>query len=179
MSIQQSFNQGLMGTTFLLGQMPQFKQAQESNIQLSQLKNLKKTAEKGNEYLEKSVLKNKDIPENVKNDIKEQYRKGQFEQISVMSQSANPKVRVKAAIARAGLNTLFNNKAQSKREQADAKIMDKFETIEMDRERALDSIHNLRGQLSGRQTKRLIHKTNQTYDKQIDEERRSQNDPNE
>ena len=93
-----------------------------------------------------------------------------------MSQSANPKVRVKAAVARSGLNTLFNNQsAQSKREQADAKIMDKFETIEMDRKRALDSIHNLRGQLSGRQLKRLTYKTNQMYDKQIEEERRAQN----
>ena len=53
--------------------------------------------------------------------------------------------------------------------------MNKFETIEMDRKRALDSIHNLRGQLSGRQFKRLIYKTNQAYDKQIDEERRAQN----
>lgn len=174
MSIQQSFNQGLMGTTFLLGQMPQFKQAQESNMQLSQLNNLRKTLQKGDKYLENSVL-NKDIPEDVKKDIKEQYRKGKLEQLSAMSQSANPKVRVKAAMARARLNTLFNNKAQSKREQADAKIMDKFETIEMDRKRALDSIRNLRGQLSGRQFKKIIYKTNQAYDKQIDEERRAQN----
>ena len=68
------------------------------------------------------------------------------------------------------ISDALQNQAQSKREQADAKIMDKFETIEMDRKRALDSIHNLRGQLSGRQAKRLTYKINQMYDKKIDEE---------
>ena len=71
-------------------------------------------------------------------------------------------------------DALQNQSAEFRREQADAEIMNKFEAIEMNRKRALDSIHNLRGHLSGRQIKRLIYKTNQAYDKQIDEERRAQ-----
>ena len=178
MSIQQSFNQGLMGTTFLLGQMPQFKQAQETASDLSR-------------FRKEAVVINKTkklINERVKTDAeaaKAVLEKQGQEFFAGFSTSADPRLRAKAALATSRLmkgdydkrisDALQNQAAQSKREQADAKIMDKFETIEMDRKRALDSIRNLRGQLSGRQFKRLVYKTNQTYDKQIDEERRAQN----
>ena len=105
--------------------------------------------------------------------------KQSHEFLAGFSTSADPKLRAKAAIATSRLiNGDYDKRisdALSKREQANAEIMDKFETIEMNRKRALDSIHNLRGQLSGRQIKRLIYKTNQTYDKQIDEEGRIMN----
>lgn len=182
MSIQQSFNQGLMGTTFLLGQMPQFKQAQETAADVSRFKKEGDILKKTRKIIDESAGTEAKAAKAV-------LAKQAHEFLAGFSTSGDPRLRSKAAIATSRLmkgnydkriyDALQNQSAQSKREQADAKIMDKFETIEMNRKRALDSIRNLRGQLSGRQTKRLIHKTNQTYDKQIDEERRSQNDPNE
>ena len=179
MSIQQSFNQGLMGTTFLLGQMPQFKQAQETAADVSRFEKEAGVINKTRDLIDKRAGATE--AEAAKAVLAKQ---GQ-EFLAGFSTSADPRLRAKAAIATSRLmkgdydkrisNALQNQSAQSKREQADAKIMDKFETIEMDRKRALDSIRNLRGQLSGRQIKRLIYKTNQTYDKQIDEERRAQN----
>lgn len=178
MSIQQSFNQGLMGTTFLLGQMPQFKQAQETAADVSRFKKEAGVISKTRKLIDKRAGNEAEAAHAVLE------KQGQ-EFLAGFSKSADPRLRVKAAIATSRLmkgdydkgisNALQNQSAQSKREQAYAKIMDKFETIEMDRKRALDSIHNLRGQLSGRQIKRLIYKTNQTYDKQIDEEGRVQN----
>ena len=167
MSIQQSFNQGLMGTTFLLGQMPQFKQAQETAADVSRFKKeggvLKKTRTLIDERAGTEAEAAKAVLE----------KQGQ-EFLAGFSKSADPRLRSKAAIATSRLMKGDYDKrisdALSKREQADAKIMDKFEMIEMDRKRALDSIHNLRGQLSGRQAKRLIYKINQTHDKQINEQ---------
>ena len=178
MSIQQSFNQGLMGTTFLLGQMPQFKQAQETASDVSRFKKEGEVINKTRKLIDKRVKTDKEAAKAVL------AKQGQ-EFLAGFSTSADPRLRAKAALATSRLmkgdydkkisDALQNQSAQSKREQADAEIMDRFEMIEMDRKRALDSIHNLRGQLSGRQIKRLIYKTNQTYDKQIDEERRAQN----
>ena len=172
MSIQQSFNQGLMGTTFLLGQMPQFKQAQETAADVSRFEKEGKVIHKTGNLINKRAGTEAEAAKAVL------AKQGQ-EFLAGFSTSADPRLRAKAAIATSRLMKGDYDKrisdALSKREQADAKIMDKFETIEMDRKRALDSIHNLRGQLSGRQIKRLIYKTNQTYDKQIDEERRAQN----
>lgn len=178
MSIQQSFNQGLMGTTFLLGQMPQFKQAQETAADVSKLKKEAWVIRKTRDLIDKRAGTEAEAAKAV-------LAKQGMEFLAGFSTSGDPKLRSKAAIATSRLikgdydkrisDALQNQSAQSKREQADAKIMNKFETIEMDRKRALDSIHNLRGQLSGRQFKRLIYKTNQAYDKQIDEERRAQN----
>ena len=178
MSIQQSFNQGLMGTTFLLGQMPQFKQAQETSADVSKFKKEGKVIRETRNLINKKAGTEAEAAKAV-------LAKQSHEFLAGFSTSADPRLRAKAAISTSRLingdydkrisDALQNQSAQSKREQADAKIMDKFETIEMDRKRALDSIHNLRGQLSGRQIKRLIYKTNQTYDKQIDEERRAQN----
>ena len=177
MSIQQSFNQGLMGTTFLLGQMPQFKQAQETSADVSRLKKEGEVLKKTRTLIDERAGTEAEAAQAV-------LAKQAHEFLAGFSTSADPRLRSKAAIATSRLmkgdydkrisDALQNQSAQSKREQADAKIMDKFETIEMDRKRALDSIHNLRGQLSGRQFKRLIYKTNQAYDKQIDEERRAQ-----
>lgn len=179
MSIQQSFNQGLMGTTFLLGQMPQFKQAQETAADVSKFKKEGRTLKKTRDLIDERV----GVTE--REAAKAVLAKQAHEFLAGFSTSADPKLRAKAAVAESRLmkgvyderisNALQNQSAQSKREQADAKIMDKFETIEMDRKRALDSIRNLRGQLSGRQFKRLTYKTNQAYDKQIEEERRAQN----
>ena len=172
MSIQQSFNQGLMGTTFLLGQMPQFKQAQETAADVSRFEKEGKVIHKTGNLINKRAGTEAEAAKAVL------AKQGQ-EFLAGFSTSGDPRLRAKAAIATSRLMKGDYDKrisdALSKREQADAKIMDKFETIEMDRKRALDSIHNLRGQLSGRQIKRLIYKTNQTYDKQIDEERRAQN----
>ena len=178
MSIQQSFNQGLMGTTFLLGQMPQFKQAQETAADVSRFKKEAGVINKTRNIIDERAGTEAEAAKAVLE------KQGQ-EFLAGFSTSADPRLRAKAAIATSRLmkgnydkrisDALQNQSAQSKREQADAKIMDKFETIEMDRKRALDSIRNLRGQLSGRQAKRLIYKTNQAYDKQIDEERRAQN----
>ena len=178
MSIQQSFNQGLMGTTFLLGQMPQFKQAQETAADVSRFKKEGRVINKTRNLIDERAGTEAEAAKAV-------LEKQSQEILAGFSTSADPRLRVKAAIATSRLmkgdydkrisDALQNQSAQSKREQADAKIMNKFETIEMDRKRALDSIRNLRGQLSGRQIKRLIYKTNQTYDKQIDEERRQQN----
>ena len=178
MSIQQSFNQGLMGTTFLLGQMPQFKQAQETAADVSRFKKEAGVINKTRNLIDKQAGTEAEAAKAVL------AKQGQ-EFLAGFSTSADPRLRAKATIATSRLmkgnydkqisNALQNQSAQSKREQADAKIMDKFETIEMDRKRALDSIRNLRGQLSNRQIKRLIYKTNQTHDKQIDEERRAQN----
>ena len=177
MSIQQSFNQGLMGTTFLLGQMPQFKQAQETAADVSRFKKEGGVIKKTRNLIDERAGTEAEAAKAVL------AKQGQ-EFLAGFSTSADPRLRAKAAIATSRLmkgdydkrisDSLQNQSAQSKREQADAKIMNKFETIEMDRKRALDSIHNLRGQLSGRQIKRLIYKTNQAYDKQIDEERRAQ-----
>ena len=188
MSIQQSFNQGLMGTTFLLGQMPQFKQAQETAADVSRFRKEGDVRNKTRNLIDKRNLEDKRAGTEAEAAKAVLAKQGQ-EFLAGFSTSADPRLRAKAAIATSRLmkgdydkrisDALQNQSAQSKREQADAKIMDKFETIEMDRKRALDSIHNLRGQLSGRQIKRLIYKTNQTYDKQIDEqideERRAQN----
>ena len=178
MSIQQSFNQGLMGTTFLLGQMPRFKQAQETAADVSRFKKEAGVINKTRNLIDERAGTEAEAAKAVLE------KQGQ-EFLAGFSTSADPRLREKAAIATSRLmkgnydkrisNALQNQSAQSKREQADAKIMDKFETIEMDRKRALDSIRNLRGKLSGRQIKRLIYKTNQSYDKQIDEERRAQN----
>lgn len=176
MSIQQSFNQGLMGTTFLLGQMPQFKQAQETAADVSRFEKEAGVIHKTGNLINKRAGTEAEAAKAVL------AKQGQ-EFLAGFSTSADPRLRAKAAIATSRLMKGDYDKrisdALSKREQADAKIMDKFETIEIDRKRALDSIHNLRGQLSGRQIKRLIYKTNQSYDKQIDEERRAQNGPNE
>ena len=172
MSIQQSFNQGLMGTTFLLGQMPQFKQAQETAADVSRFEKEGKVIHKTGNLINKRAGTEAEAAKAVL------AKQGQ-EFLAGFSTSADPRLRAKAAIATSRLMKGDYDKrisdALSKREQADAEIMNRFETIEMDRKRALDSIHNLRGQLSGRQIKRLIYKTNQTYDKQIDEERRAQN----
>ena len=172
MSIQQSFNQGLMGTTFLLGQMPQFKQAQETAADVSKFEKEGRVLHKTRKLIDERAGTDAEAAKAV-------LAKQSHEFLAGFSTSADPRLRAKAAIATSRLiNGDYDKRisdALSKREQADAKIMDKFETIEMDRKRALDSIHNLRGQLSGRQVKRLIYKTNQTYDKQIDEERRAQN----
>ena len=178
MSIQQSFNQGLMGTTFLLGQMPQFKQAQETAADVSRFKKEAGVINKTRSLIDERAGTEAEAAKAVLEKQSQEFLAG-------FSTSAAPRLRAKAAIATSRLmkgnydkrisDALQNQSAQSKREQADAKIMDKFETIEMDRKRALDSIHNLRGQLSGRQFKRLVYKTNQAYDKQIDEERRAQN----
>ena len=120
MSMQQSFNAGLTGATFLLGQLRSgFKSTQESSLQDSQL-----------------------------------------------GMKANEKVRT---------HYVEDPTVQAKQVQADARIKDRFKIIEMNRKRALDSIHSLRSELSNRQAKRLIYKTNQMYDKQIDNERRQQN----
>lgn len=180
MSIQQSFNQGLMGTTFLLGQMPQFKQAQETAADVSRFKKEAGVINKTRNLIDERAGTEAEAAKAVL------AKQGQ-EFLAGFSTSADPRLRTKAAIATSRLikgnydkrisDALQNQSAQSKREQADAKIMDKFETIEMNRKRELDSIHNLRGQLSGRQIKRLIYKTNQTYDKQIEEERSAQYDP--
>ena len=174
MSIQQSFNQGLMGTTFLLGQMPQFKQAQETAADVSRFKKEAGVINKTRNIIDERAGTEAEAAKAVLE------KQGQ-EFLAGFSTSADPRLRAKAAIATSRLmkgnydKRISDALQQSKREQADAKIMDKFETIEMDRKRALDSIRNLRGQLSGRQAKRLIYKTNQAYDKQIDEERRAQN----
>ena len=172
MSIQQSFNQGLMGTTFLLGQMPQFKQAQETAADVSRFEKEGKVIHKTGNLINKRAGTEAEAAKAVL------AKQGQ-EFLAGFSKSGDPRLRAKAAIATSRLmNGDYDKRisdALSKREQADAEIMNRFETIEMDRKRALDSIHNLRGQLSGRQIKRLIYKTNQTYDKQIDEERRAQN----
>ena len=171
MSIQQSFNQGLMGTTFLLGQMPQFKQAQETAADVSKFKKEGGVLKKTRKLIDESAGTEAEAAQAV-------LEKQAQEILAGFSKRADPRLRAKAAIATSRLMKGDYDKRisdASKREQADAKIMDKFETIEMDRKRALDSIHNLRGQLSGRQIKRLVYKTNQTYDKQIDEERRAQN----
>ena len=176
MSIQQSFNQGLMGTTFLLGQMPQFKQAQETAADVSKFKKEGEVLHKTGNLINKRAGTEAEAANAV-------LAKQSQEFLAGFSTSADPRLRAKAAIATSRLMKGDYDKrisdALSKREQADTKIMDKFETIEMDRKRALDSIHNLRGQLSGRQFKRLIYKTNQEYDKQIDEERRAQDGPDE
>ena len=176
MSIQQSFNQGLMGTTFLLGQMPQFKQAQETAADVSKFEKEGRVLHKTRKLIDERAGTDAEAAKAV-------LAKQSHEFLAGFSTSADPRLRAKAAIATSRLiNGDYDKRisdALSKREQADAKIMDKFETIEMDRKRALDSIHNLRGQLSGRQMKRLIYKTNQTYDKQIDEERRAQDGPDE
>ena len=174
MSIQQSFNQGLMGTTFLLGQMPQFKQAQETAADLSRFRKDVEVRSKTRKLINEHAGTNAEAAKAV-------LAKQGDEFLAGFSTSADPRLRAKAAMATSRLmkgnydNASQNKSAQSKREQADAKIVDKFETIEMDRKRALDSIRNLRGQLSGRQFKRLVYKTNQAYDKEIDEERRAQN----
>ena len=178
MSIQQSFNQGLMGTTFLLEQIPQFKQAQETAADVSKFKKEVGVINKARNTINERAGTEADAAKAV-------LAKQSLEFLAGFSTSGDPRLRAKAAIATSRLiegkydkwisDALQNKSAQSKREQADAKIMDKFETIEMDRKRALDSIHNLRGRLSGRQFKRLVYKTNQAYDKQIDEERRAQN----
>ena len=190
MSIQQSFNQGLMGTTFLLGQMPQFKQAQETAADVSRFKKEGEVIKKTKKLIDERAGKGTQAELAERSEKEAEAAKAVLakqgqEFLAGFSTSSDPRLRAKAAIATSRLmkgnydkrifNALQNQSAQSKREQADAKIMDKFETIEMDRKRALDSIRNLRGQLSGRQFKRLIYKTNQTYDKQIDEERRAQN----
>lgn len=190
MRIQQSFNQGLMGTTFLLGQMPQFKQAQETAADVSRFKKEGEVIKKTKKLIDESAGKGTEAEKAERSEKEAEAAKAVLakqgqEFLAGFSTSSDPRLRAKAAIATSRLmkgnydkrifNALKNQSAQSKREQADAKIMDKFETIEMDRKRALDSIRNLRGQLSGRQFKRLIYKTNQTYDKQIDEERRAQN----
>ena len=178
MSIQQSFNQGLMGTTFLLGQMPQFKQAQEKAADLSKFKKEDGVIKKTINLIDKV---DKEHPGKYPAEAaKAVLEKQSQEFFAGFSTSADHRLRAKAAIATSRLmkgdydkrisDALKNQSAQSKREQADAKIMDKFETIEMARKRDLDSIRNLRGRLSGRQMKRLIYKTNQAYDKQIDEE---------
>ena len=182
MSIQQSFNQGLMGTTFLLGQMPQFKQAQETAADVSKFEKEGRILNKTSKLIDERAGTEAEAAKAVL------AKQGQ-EILAGFSTSADPRLRAKAAIATSRLmkgnydkriyDALQNQSAQSKREQADAKIMDKFETIEMDRKRSLDSIRNLRGQLSGRQFKRLIYKTNQAYDKKIDEERSAQDGPNE
>ena len=182
MSIQQSFNQGVMGTTFLLGQMPQFKQAQETAADVSRFKKEAGVIKKTRELIDERAEDERERTE--AEAAKAVLAKQTQEFLAGFSKSADPRLRKKAAIATSRLmrgdydkliHSVFKHQsAQSKREQADAKIMDKFETIEMDRKRSLDSIRNLRGQLSGRQFKRLIYKTNQTYDKKIDEERRAQ-----
>lgn len=178
MSIQQSFNQGLMGTTFLLGQMPQFKQAQEASADVSRFKKEGVVINKTRKLIDKQAGTEAEAAKAV-------LAKQAQEFLAGFSTSGDPRLRAEAAMATSHLmrgdydkwisDALQDQSAQYKREQADAKIMNKFETIEMDRKRALDSIRNLRGQLSGRQTKRLIYKTNQTYDKKIEEERRAQN----
>ena len=183
MSIQQSFNQGLMGTTFLLGQMPQFKQAQEAAGDLSKFRKEEMVIDKTKNLIDKvdKEHQGKYPAEAAKAVLDKQTQ----EFFAGFSTSADPRLRAKAAIATSSLmkgnydkrisDALQNQSAQSKREQADAKIMDRFEMIEMNRKRELDSIHNLRGQLSNRQFKRLTYKTNQKYDKQIDEEGRIMN----
>ena len=141
MSIQQSFNQGLMGTTFLLGQIPQFKQAQETAADVSKFEKEGRVIRKTRNLIDKQAGTEAEAAKAV-------LAKQSHEFLAGFSTSADPRLRAKAAIATSRLMTgnydkwisdeLQKQSAQSKREKADEKIMDKFETIEMDRKRALD-----------------------------------------
>lgn len=94
MSIQQSFNQGLMGTTFLLGQVPAFKQAQENALQVSQVTNAAKSVNKTAAILKKHYGDN-----NVPTEAQSIVNSNVGTMLGNASKSPNPKVAAGAIIA--------------------------------------------------------------------------------
>lgn len=167
MSIQQSFNQGLMGTTFLLGQVPAFKQAQENALQASQVTNAAKSVNKT-----AAILKQHYGDNNVPKEAQSIVNANVDTLLGNASKSLNPKVSAGAIIA---MDERKQQQAKLSKPEAD---MLREATIEVQKEqqakqaaandlekRMSDNdivrnvVKNLRGKglISGNQAKKLGH----------------------
>ena len=166
MSIQQSFNQGLMGTTFLLGQVPAFKQAQENALLESQVTNDAKSVNKTAVILKKHYGDN-----NVPKDAQSIVASNASTLLENASKSLNPKVAAGAIIAmheRKKQAKLSKREADMLREtaikvhkelQAKQAATSDLEKRMSDNDIVRDAVKNLRGKglISGNQAKKLAH----------------------
>lgn len=165
MSIQQSFNQGLMGTTFLLGQVPAFKQAQENALQVSQVTNAAKSLGKTAATLKKHYSDG-----NVPTEVRRIVESNVNTMLENASKSPNPKVAAGAIIA------MDERKQQAKLAKTNAsmlrgaaievqKKLQAKQTAANDLEKRMSDndivrnvVKNLRGKgLSGNQVKKVLY----------------------
>ena len=167
MSIQQSFNQGLMGTTFLLGQVPAFKQAQENALLESQVTNAAKSVNKTAAILKKHYGDN-----NVPKDAQDIVNSNADTVLGNASKSLNPKVAAGAIIAmdeRKQQNAKLSQTTASmlreaaievqKEQQAKQAATNDLEKRMSDNDIARNVVKNLRGKglISGNQAKKFAH----------------------
>ena len=165
MSIQQSFNQGLMGTTFLLGQVPAFKQAQENALLESQVTNAAKSVNKTAAILKKHYGDN-----NVPKEAQSIVNANVGTLLGNASKSPNPKVAAGAIIAMDERNqqAKLSDKSASmlrdaaievqKEQQAKQAAANDLEKRMSDNDVVRNVVKNLRGKgLSGNQVKKVLY----------------------
>ena len=168
MSIQQSFNQGLMGTTFLLGQVPAFKQAQENALQVSQVTNAAKSVNKTAAILKKHYGGADKVPREAQDIVNDNV--GTL--LGNASKSLNPKVAAGAIIAmdeRKQQNSKLSQTNASmlreaalevqKEQQAKQAATNDLEKRISDNDIVRNVVKNLRGKglISGNQAKKFAH----------------------
>lgn len=176
MSIQQSFNQGLMGTTFLLGQVPAFKQAQENALQVAQVTNAAKSVNKT-----AGILKEHYGDNNVPKEAQSIVNSNVDTFLENASKSLNPKVAAGAIIAmdarkpqQAKLSKstarMFRQAAieVQKEQQAKQAAVNDLEKRTANQRSTRDAVVQVRPFLSNTQYKKLVHNVEK-------EERRQQN----
>ena len=176
MSIQQSFNQGLMGTTFLLGQVPAFKQAQENALQVSQVTNALKSENKTAAILKKHYGDN-----NVPKEAQSIVNSNVGTLLGNASKSLNPKLSAGAIIAmdeRKQQNAKLSKTNASmlreaaievqKEQQAKQAAVGDLEKRTVNQRNTRDAVEQVRKFLSNTQYKKLKHNVEK-------EERRQQN----
>lgn len=173
MSIQQSFNQGLMGTTFLLGQMPVFKQAQESAADVSRFKKEGKVLNEARNLINKGAGNEAEAAKAVL------AKQGQ-EFLAGFSTSNDPRLRTKAAIATSRLiRGNYDKRIASALEKREARIKqaqtpeDALDKINREHQNKMNSVQNLRGNLSNTQRKKLEYRIKKETEQNINEEMRA------
>ena len=174
MSIQQSFNQGLMGTTFLLGHVPAFKRAQENALEEYQVTNTAKSINKT-----AAILKKHYGDDNVPKEAQDIVNNNVDTFLGKASESLNPKVSAgaiiamderkqqKAKLAFASMLKEASTEVQKEQSAKQAAVGD-LEKRTANQRNTRDAVAQVRPFLSNTQYKKLKHKVEK-------EERRPQN----
>ena len=166
MSIQQAFNQGLMGTTFLLGQVPAFKRAQERSELIQDIAR----DEKALDIIEKRM---KNTPEgsidqkinDIAIDNFEKQVDAKIHDTSITSK--DPRIRANTILLDA--KRQYNEQAKAtKEEQAKQAAVGDLEKRTVNQQNIRDAVAQVRPFLSNTQYKKLEYKAKK-------EERRQQN----
>lgn len=148
MSIQQSFNQGLMGTTFLLGQTPGFKQMQER----AQVKQDVARDEKTLDIIEKRV---KNTP---KGSIDEKINDIAINNLDKQVDAKIHDISITSKDPRIRANTILLDAKSQYNEQAKQTAANDLEKRMSDNDIVRSVVKNLRGKgLSGNQVKKVLY----------------------